>query len=183
MIRRDQIDRLAEIIKQAAAAGNTEALHKATHLLGEIAREIASVQATVVNPYRPDPMTRAHAREDDGLHQLRKGRDRCTATRRDGQPCRAPAVAGHIVCRRHGGGAPQVKIAARHMRLLVARYTAHCEWEEARGTPTEFDALCRALEAGRQVETFELKIAFAAELRAAIKARQAITQPPPGRDP
>ena len=72
----------------------------------------------------------------------RARRDRCTATRRDGEPCQAPAVEGTFVCRRHGGAAPQVQIAARHRQLQMQRYVAYCEWQEARGTPREFDALC-----------------------------------------
>jgi hypothetical protein len=31
---------------------------------------------------------------DPMARKLRKGRDRCTATRRDGRPCQASAVAG-----------------------------------------------------------------------------------------
>ncbi len=38
---------------------------------------------------------------------------RCSATRRDGTPCQAPAVKGATVCRMHGGSAPQVRAAAR----------------------------------------------------------------------
>lgn len=44
-------------------------------------------------------------------------RERCNATRRDGQRCQAPAVKGAAVCRRHGGAAPQVK---RNADQLVA---------------------------------------------------------------
>jgi hypothetical protein len=37
---------------------------------------------------------------------------RCTAHRRDGQPCRAWAIHGGTVCWAHGGAAPQVRRAA-----------------------------------------------------------------------
>lgn len=40
------------------------------------------------------------------------GRDRCTATTRAGEQCRAPRVKGALVCRVHGGAAPQVQRAA-----------------------------------------------------------------------
>lgn len=33
---------------------------------------------------------------------------RCTATSRTGKPCRQPAIPGGVVCRYHGGSAPQV---------------------------------------------------------------------------
>lgn len=136
----------------------------------------------------PDPMTRAHARETvdrdsaaarkaDGLHKLRKGRDSCTATRRDGEQCRAPVVQGTLVCRRHGGGAPQVKIRAKHTQLLAAAYSAHVEWQEARGTASGFDALCNALQAQRALDAYEAKLDRLAELRAEIKRLRRTQQP------
>ncbi len=120
-----------------------------------------------------DPITRARAREADGLHKLREGRDECGATRRDGQPCQAPAVEGALVCRRHGGAAPQVLIAAKHRVLQMAFYTATREFEEAYGTPGEFDALCRWAKAQRELEAYEGKLRLLAELRAAVRARRA----------
>jgi hypothetical protein len=107
------------------------------------------------------------------LRKLRKGRDRCGATRRDGQPCQAPAIPGALVCRRHGGAAPQVAIAAKHMQLGVARYAALLEFETARGTPREFDALCRLLQARRELDAYEAKIRLLALLRAKRKRRRA----------
>ena len=38
---------------------------------------------------------------------------RCTARKRNGEPCRAMAARGANVCRVHGGSAPQVKAAAK----------------------------------------------------------------------
>ena len=38
-------------------------------------------------------------------------------TKNGGKPCRAQAIAGGTVCRMHGGGAPQVREAAR-LRIL-----------------------------------------------------------------
>lgn len=111
-------------------------------------------------------------RKAGSLHKLRKGRERCSATRRDGQPCQAPAIEGGLVCRRHGGGAPQVQITARHHELEWARYIAHREWAEARGTPSEFDALCKALEAGRELDAYEVKLRLLAELRAKVKRQR-----------
>jgi hypothetical protein len=37
---------------------------------------------------------------------------RCTAHTSKGKPCRAPAIRGGFVCVKHGGAAPQVKLAA-----------------------------------------------------------------------
>jgi hypothetical protein len=42
---------------------------------------------------------------------------RCVATNRAGIQCRRAPIAGGSVCRHHGGGAPQVKRAAK-LRLL-----------------------------------------------------------------
>jgi len=115
-------------------------------------------------------MTRAHAREDTRPRKLREGRDECAAHRRDGGRCRAPAVAGALVCRRHGGSAPQVQIAARHHVLLEAHFVAVLEWEAARGTPDEFDALCRWTAAERDLAQYESKLVLLAVLRARVKA-------------
>ena len=43
---------------------------------------------------------------------------RCKARRSDGQPCRAYAIIGGVVCAAHGGRAPRVRQAARvrHVR-------------------------------------------------------------------
>ncbi len=50
-------------------------------------------------------------REDD------QGRRLCTATTRKGEPCRGAAITGGLVCRMHGGDAPQVKAAADRVTL------------------------------------------------------------------
>jgi hypothetical protein len=142
-------------------------LAEATGLLGRALRQMAPAADEA------DPMTRA--REDRGMRKLRKGRDRCTATRRDGESCQAPAVEGTLVCRRHGGSAPQVLIKARHQQLQMQRYIAYREWQEARGTPREFDALCRALQAGRELDAYEEKLGQLAELRAELR-RQRVGQ-------
>ncbi len=103
--------------------------------------------------------------------KLRKGRDRCSATRRDGGPCQAPAIPGHVVCRHHGGGSPQVRIAATHLQLQLAAYSANRDFGEERGTPGQFDALCRALQAGRELDAYEAKMSRLAQLRAAKRRR------------
>jgi len=116
-------------------------------------------------------MTRA--REDFRPRKLREGRDQCAAHRRDGEQCLAPAVAGALVCRRHGGSAPQVQIAARHFVLMKAHYIAVREWDEARGTPGEFGALCRWSAAGRDLAKYETKLVQLAVLRARVKEHRA----------
>jgi hypothetical protein len=175
MIPDDCLDRIEAVIRRARAAGDAEVLAKGVDLLDQVLRQNATEAAG--SRTGADRMTRAHAREADGrpggLHQLRQGRDRCGARRRDGEPCQAPAIPGGLVCRRHGGAAPQVAIRARHMELLLARYAAHLDFEAARGTPREFDALCRALQAGREVTGYEVKMRLLAELKAERKRRNA----------
>jgi len=173
MIPQETLDRFADVIRRARAAGNTKVLAEATDLLGQVLRQNAG-EAPVSRQISADPLSRAHAREADGreadgLHKLRKGRDRCSATRRDGEPCQAPAIEGGTVCRKHGGSAPQVAIAAKHVKLLEAAYVAHQEWEQAR----DFDALCAALAAQREFDAYETKMALVAELRAELKQRKA----------
>jgi len=44
----------------------------------------------------------------------------CTATTRQGKPCRQPAIRGASVCKMHGGNAPQVrKAAALRLAMLI----------------------------------------------------------------
>lgn len=130
-------------------------------------------------------MTRACAREAPGatmglMPRLRKGRDRCTATRRDGWPCQAPAVAGALVCRRHGGAAPQVLIAAKHFELQMRHFDASRQFEEAggqagvlAGTSQAFHALCKLLRAGEALDDYEARLRYLAYLRAEVRRRRA----------
>jgi hypothetical protein len=171
LIRQDQAARLSEIIRSARAAGDTEPLGRALDLLSKVLR--LSDQDQGVPAAGGDPMTRADAREDGDLRRIRKGRDRCGATRRDGQPCEAPAITDGTVCRRHGGSAPQVMIAARRRQLQMEAYSAECEFRAARGTPGAFDALCKALQARRDLDAFELKLWQLAELRAEVRRLRA----------
>ncbi len=67
---------------------------------------------------------------------------------RDGWPCQAPAIPGGLVCRRHGGKAPQVAIKAKHFQLQSARFIAAREFEAvaaAEDTDDRHYALCRLL--------------------------------------
>lgn len=115
---------------------------------------------------------------------IRRGRQQCEAHRRDGQRCQAPAVEGHWVCLHHGGAARQVRIAARRMVLLEA-YAAAVEAWQAAGpgipgelTPRQFDLLCKAAQAQRALEEYEVKLAAIAALRAQLR-RQAMQRADP----
>ena len=170
-----------------------EAVAFARDVLEQVTRLIDSLHAAprrgdlpAVSPESPSPHdARPRARkapgdedrEADGLHPLRKGRDQCTAHRRDGEECQAPAVPGTLVCRRHGGAAPQVLIKARHLELQMALHDAAEGHQAARGTPGEFDALCKWSHAQRELKEYEAKLARLSELRAELRRRKA-TQPP-----
>jgi hypothetical protein len=66
-----------------------------------------------------------------------------------------------------------VQIAARHFVLLEATYIAVTGWQEARGTPREFGALCKALQAQRDLAEYEGKLVRLAGLRATVKELKA----------
>lgn len=95
------------------------------------------------------------AREQEGLHGLRKGRAQCEAVTRAGTRCRAPAVPGAFVCRRHGASAPQAARPAERFRLRAAVAAAASAAVAAKGTPGLFEALCRFSEAQNALARFE----------------------------
>lgn len=177
MIPQDTLSRLDAVISQARATGNTKVLAEAIDLLGQVLRHDAGEAAEAgVSPADPDPITRARVDSDDeapgGLRKLRKGRDRCSAKRRDGQRCQAPAIEEGTVCRRHGGASPQAQIKAKHRQLQMAVYTTTREFEEARGTSREFDRLCKAQAAQRDLDAYEVKLRLLAELRAEVRRQR-----------
>jgi len=47
------------------------------------------------------------------------GRRRCSARRTDGEPCKNSPLKGQMVCRYHGGAAPQAKAAAVRRQVEV----------------------------------------------------------------
>ncbi len=107
-------------------------------------------------------MTRA--RVETTPRKPRKGRDRCTAHRHDGQPCGAPAVPGTLVCRRHGGSAPQVRLAAERRLLEDRLFAAYLAWQQIHNKDhvpgqllgqAEFDAMVAITDAERALEQFE----------------------------
>jgi hypothetical protein len=99
----------------------------------------------------------------------RKGRDQCTAHRRDGQRCQAQAIEGGWVCRVHGGASPQAIRAARRRELALAVIGAEAAWQAARGTNRErpkFYLLCDAVSA---LERYDADLDLLRELRAAVR--------------
>jgi hypothetical protein len=111
------------------------------------------------------------------MPELRKGtdaaRDRCGAKTRTGQPCGAPAIEYGLVCRRHGGAAPQVQLAAHQRRLEWELYLAAVELKAAEGTPRRFDAACKWSAAQRTLEKFEDGMMRIAELRRELRVKRA----------
>jgi len=65
------------------------------------------------------------------------------------------------------------------MRLFLAE----AEFREAQDTNRQFDALCRALKAGRELAAYEAKMAYLAELRAELAERRAAAAQPQPREP
>ena len=99
-------------------------------------------------------------------------RDRCFAKRRDGQQCEATAIEFGTVCLMHGGGAPQVQMAAQRARLQFAIYCAIEDWQAVRGTEAAFELLCKVTAAERALERFEAKRIEVADMReAAVRYR------------
>jgi hypothetical protein len=176
----DVASRFDAVIGKAKASGNTEVYEKTVRLLMEAVSLYAPAEA--VPGKVPDPITRARAREAtapenaerqaDGLHKLRAGREQCTATRRDGQPCEAPAIPGGLVCKRHGGGAPQVKIAAQHRQLQMALWVASADFKAVRGTPDQFEALCKVTAAERDLEAYETKMRLLREVQTYVRGKR-----------
>jgi hypothetical protein len=171
-----------------AVAYARENLRKVTSLIDSLHGLRPGTAAA--NPEQPQPHdARAHAREDPaaqivrlelatereaaGLHNLRKGRRQCEATTRNGGRCQAPAIPGGSVCKRHGGGAPQVRVRAALMLLYEARHEAGEAWTAARGTPGEFDALCAYSRADNAVKRAEAQVDQIRDLRAEIRRRRA----------
>lgn len=52
------------------------------------------------------------------MTDLMQQETRCTARRKNGEPCRNWAIHGSNVCRMHGGAAPQVRRAAQVRALM-----------------------------------------------------------------
>lgn len=58
------------------------------------------------------PSDPVHVEQSMHVTGLRGQPVRCSATNRRGQQCSSPAIKGAVVCRMHGGSAPQVKAKA-----------------------------------------------------------------------
>jgi hypothetical protein len=86
----------------------------------------------------------------------RARKPRCEAHRKDGQPCRAPAIPGGNVCRRHGGSAPQVRRKAARAVLLERVFSAWGEVEKHEpGTERRYQAWDRFDAAERALQQFD----------------------------
>jgi hypothetical protein len=108
----------------------------------------------------------------------RKGRDRCTGHRSDGQPCQATAIEGGLVCLTHGGSAPQVRMAARRLVLMERVHDACLSWEAVHDPDRLPGRMCSLREAGalgriaiaeRELEAHEADMELICVLRAAVR--------------
>jgi hypothetical protein len=190
--RQGRLDELERSVRAfLAATADPDERRRALQQLDEITALRRKAAALAMRTDAADPITRARmreaddddeARKEDGLHPLRDGRDRCSAHRRDGEECLAPAVPFTLVCRRHGGSSPQVKIAARHLELQAALYDAAMGHQEAKGTASEFDALCAWSHAEKELKEFEAKLDQLAELRAQLRRSKAAQASPDAED-
>ena len=72
----------------------------------------------------------------------------------------------------HGGGAPQVQIKAARL-LMEASDLAEPRIAGGEGNPREFDALCKALQAQRDLTPTGSELLRLAELRAEVKGLKA----------
>lgn len=98
-------------------------------------------------------------------------RDRCTAHRRDGQPCGAPAIEFGTVCRRHGGAAQQVRFAAERTRRQMRLYDVQERWRE-QGGGADYELLGAINRAQAELWAFEAKLDELSRLRAAVAGQR-----------
>jgi hypothetical protein len=187
MMPAETLERFERVLTQARETGNTQVYDKAMRLFLEAVRLTAPPPGALLETRTRPHDTRARARDAAapanaertaaGLHKIRAGNETCEAKCRDGSPCKAPAVPGGFVCRRHGGNAPQVKIKAEHRRLQEALWFAYADWHGARGTSQRFELLCKTGTAERQLADYERKMRLLAELRAWAKAKGLTSSP------
>lgn len=86
----------------------------------------------------------------------RKGRDRCSAHRSDGQPCQASAIPGGTVCRKHGGAARQVQVKAGRVLRQERIFEAWQQVEQQeRGSERWYRAWDRLTAAERDLVQYE----------------------------
>jgi len=185
----ERLRRLENVVIRAREGGHDDVLARAARLLGDIIRMYhPDPDGDDVRPDRAEPHdARAPARardaeplddrQLDGLHKLRKGRDQCGAATRNGGRCQAPAIEGGLVCRKHGGSAPQVALKAEYTENLTRAYAIRLDYEAARGTAREPDALVRVLDAERGLEAYQIKLRLLRELKAGLKPRTAAPRP------
>ena len=185
----ERLRRLENVVIRAREGGHDDVLARAARLLGDLIRMYRpEPDGDDVRPDRAEPhdaraparardMGELDDRQLDGLHKLRKGRDQCGATTRNGGRCQAPAIEGGLVCRKHGGSARQVALKAEYTENLVRVYAVRLEYEKAKGTPREPDALIRILEAERGLDAYQIKLRLLRELKAGLKQRKAAPRP------
>jgi hypothetical protein len=66
-----------------------------------------------------------------------------------------------------------VKIAAQHRQLQMALWVASADFKTMRGTPEQFEALCKVTAAERDLEAFETKLRLLREVQAYVRSKRA----------
>lgn len=126
----------------------------------------STYEARKCPPNRPDIFARARERRLIVAGRRRYGR--CSARRRDGERCGAHAIPSGTVCELHGGGAPQVRIAAEHHELQLKLLDAI----ETHRESGDFEDLCSITAAQRELATCAAKLEQLSELRRWLYAKR-----------
>ena len=100
----------------------------------------------------------------------------CTAHRTNGQPCKSHAIQGATVCRKHGGGAPQVREAAR-LRLAAMVDPAlgvllHAMKQKTKQLPSAITAAKDVFDRAGLKETDKLEITGTLRISDVLRARR-----------
>lgn len=100
---------------------------------------------------------------------------RCKAHRRNGEQCRSHPIRGAVVCRMHGGSAPQVRAKAQErLELLAIKALGVMDelMEDRKFPTTRFAAgrFCYEQQHGRAVERVDMQVSGEVTLASKVAA-------------